>query len=117
MQKSHSFNPSATRDTADDAQDLIKQPEAELPELQASDVNGSSEDAEFEGENPIWFWIEKDTENRSDKSTTDRCWESKGPITYQEVMIFTKMVSSFEDKRYQSQMILWLMLHFPLNEQ
>lgn len=70
----------------------------------------------LENENPIWFWIEKESENQTDRSIDDRYWESRGPITYQEVMVFIKMATTFEDKRYQSQMILWLLLHFPLTE-
>ena len=30
-------------------------------------------------------------------------------------MVFSKVIATFEDKKYQSQMILWLLLQFPLN--
>ena len=49
----------------------------------------------------MWFMIQRPS--------------SSTPFTYQEVMVFSKVIATFEDKKYQSQMILWLLLQFPLN--
>lgn len=125
MQKAHSSNPEANEKARrklsqapepQNSHDLVGQSGVESPDLRVQTENDPSEDIVFENENPIWFWIEKESDNQTDKSTDDRYWESRGPITYQEVMVFIKMATTFEDKRYQSQMILWLMLHFPLGE-
>lgn len=35
-------------------------------------------------------------------------------LTYQEIMMFIKWINVFEDRRYASQMVLWLLLQFPI---
>lgn len=35
-------------------------------------------------------------------------------LTYQEIMMFIKWIHVFEDRRYANQMVLWLLLQFPI---
>ena len=72
MQKSNSVNPEPAEKSirklsqapeSPDKLDLVDKSGVECPDLTGPNENDPSEDLVFENENPIWFWIEKESEN------------------------------------------------------
>lgn len=86
----------------------------------------------MQDDDDIWFEIHKDPscvdpshcKNENDKlSQSSESLDSievksgrntSDQLTYQEIMVFIKLINVFEDKRYQNQMILWLLIQFPM---
>ena len=68
-----------------------------------------------------WFWIESDSSTaNSNSSLRGALTELNMPksvyqtLSYQEVLLFIKFVSTFEDEKYHIHMILQLISNFPL---
>ena len=68
-----------------------------------------------------WFWIESDSSTASSNSSlrgalTDLNVQKSvyQTLSYQEVLLFIKFISTFEDEKYHIHMILQLISNFPL---
>lgn len=111
MEQYYTFNNVAGegKDVSQFLGDNLQIPSQESTSLAAAEAEDDS----------VWFQIEKEQDRGTSMSQsvtrmTHNLMEDR--LTYQEVMLFSKFVSMFEDKKNKNQMMFWLLLVNPISE-